>query len=357
LLIDRGEEQLKIISFGTLKKRRFGAFSFPVDLLFVRQTFARIGWRTAESGIQLLELLNAGNCTGIQKGKKSMDQAAYQQLSEDYQRIEQALLFLQSNFHQQPTLGEVAARVGLSEYHFQRLFQRWVGISPKRFLQFLTKEYACHLLEKSITVLEAAYAAGLSGPGRLHDLLVSSEAVTPGEVRRRGEGLEIRYGMQPSPFGECLAAFTGRGICFLAFGGGEDQPALLGELQRRWPQAQLVEDAVGAADYVAKIFPLAAPPRPIRLALHLQGTNFQLKVWEALMRIPPGKLVTYEDLAVHLGQPQAARAVSRAVAENPIAVLIPCHRVIRKLGVIGGYRWGPARKQALIGWEMAHSAA
>lgn len=286
-----------------------------------------------------------------------MDQATvYQQLSEDYHRVEQALLYLQRNFQKQPTLGEVAAQVGVSEYHFQRLFQRWVGISPKRFLQFLTKEYARQLLESSHSVLEAAYAAGLSGPGRLHDLFVVSEAMTPGEIKRRGQGLEIRYGLQPSPFGECLVAYTWRGICFLAFGQAEEQPDFLEELRRRWPQAQLVEDATGAADYVAKIFPLAAPPQPISLALHLQGTNFQLKVWEALLRIPPGKLVSYEDLAVYLGQPQAARAVSRAVAENPIAVLIPCHRVIRKLGVIGGYRWGPARKQALIGWEMAHAA-
>lgn len=287
-----------------------------------------------------------------------MRPTSYRQLSEDYRRVEKALYFLQSHFQDQPSLVEIAAHLGLSEFHFQRLFQRWVGISPKRFLQFLTKEYVLQLLESSHSILDAAYAAGLSGPGRLHDLIVTSEAVTPGEIRRRGAGLEIHYGLHPSPFGECLLAFTGRGICFLAFGMPEDYPVLLEDLRRRWPQATLVEDRVSSAAYIARIFPLSlsaegAAQRPVSLKLHLQGTNFQLKVWEALLRIPAGKLVTYEDLAVSLGQPKAARAVSRAVAENPIAVLIPCHRVIRKLGVIGGYRWGAARKQALIGWEQA----
>jgi AraC family transcriptional regulator of adaptative response/methylated-DNA-[protein]-cysteine methyltransferase len=279
----------------------------------------------------------------------------YTQLSTDYERIEQAILYLERNFRSQPALKDVAESIGLSEYHFQRLFTRWVGISPKRFLQYLTKEYAMNLLEQSTDVLETAYQSGLSGPGRLHDLLVNCEAVTPGEYKLRGAGLTIQYGFHPTPFGECLLAVTGRGICALAFVQGGDRSIPLGILKKQWARARLVEDPQATGLLVERIF----APRPGQglapLNLFLKGTNFQIKVWEALLRIPPGSVVSYENIAAAIGMPSAARAVSNAVAHNPIPVVIPCHRVIRKMGALGGYRYGTARKKALLGWEMAHA--
>jgi AraC family transcriptional regulator of adaptative response/methylated-DNA-[protein]-cysteine methyltransferase len=271
-----------------------------------------------------------------------------QQLSEDYQRIGQAIRFLEDNVQRQPTLEEVAAHVGLSEYHFQRLFTRWAGISPKRFLQFLTRENAKALLART-SVLEAAYAAGLSSPGRLHDLFVQTEAVTPGEYKAKGAGLEIRYGFHPTPFGECLLAETGRGICFLAFVDG-DREAILARLRGDWSNARLVEDPAGTAPTVANIF---SPQPGAALTVHLRGTNFQIKVWEALLRLPPGGVTSYETLAAQIGLKRAARAVANAVAHNPVAYLIPCHRVLRKSGDFGGYHYGTARKKAILVRELA----
>jgi AraC family transcriptional regulator of adaptative response/methylated-DNA-[protein]-cysteine methyltransferase len=277
----------------------------------------------------------------------------FSQLSDDYTRVEQAIRFLDANTQRQPELREIAESVGLSEFHFQKLFTRWVGISPKRFLQFLTKENAKRLLEDSTNLLDAAYEVGLSGPGRLHDLFITCEAVTPGEYKARGEGLTIRYGFHPSPFGECLLATTPRGICSLAFVEKRDRRAALDELRRQWSKAVLVEDPLVTRPLVRRIFNRDASSLQSSLALLLRGTNFQIKVWEALLRIPPGRVVTYEDIAAFLGKPTASRAVGGAVASNPIPVLIPCHRVIRKVGEFGNYRYGPARKKALLGWEMA----
>lgn len=277
-------------------------------------------------------------------------------LAEDYQVVERALAYLEQRHTEQPPLEEIAAEVGLSEYHFQRLFTRWVGISPKRFLQFLTKEHAGALLDRSASLLEAAYQSGLSGPGRLHDLFVSLEAVTPGEYKQHGAGLEIRYGFQPSPFGECLIAFTGRGVCGLAFVAAGDRDEPLNDLRRRWCRARLTEDNRRAAGLADLIFAGRGRGVDEPLSLLLNGTNFQIKVWEALLRIPPGNLTTYEEVAAYIGQPKAARAVGNAVGANPIAFIIPCHRVIRKMGLVGGYRWGTARKRALLGWEMAQYA-
>lgn len=272
----------------------------------------------------------------------------------DYQRIEQAILFLERNLHLQPRLEEVARSVHLSEYHFQRLFRRWAGISPKRFLQFLTVEYAKRRLEESRPLLSVAHEAGLSGAGRLHDLFVAAEAVTPGEFRRRGEGVRIGWGVHDTPFGRCLLAATGRGICALSFvePGGEEEA--LRELEGRWSGAELAEDAAGTAALAARVFEGAEGGGP--LTLHLRGTNFQLRVWDALLRVPAGHLVTYGDLARRLGSPGASRAVGSAVARNPVGYLVPCHRVIRELGALGGYRWGTARKRALLGWEAARAA-
>jgi AraC family transcriptional regulator of adaptative response/methylated-DNA-[protein]-cysteine methyltransferase len=287
----------------------------------------------------------------------------YVQLSEDYDRIEQAILFLEGNYQAQPGLSEVAASVHLSEYHFQRLFTRWVGISPKRFLQFITKEHAKQLLAHSGNVLDAAYQTGLSSPGRLHDLFVATEAVTPGEYKNQGEGMRITYGFHPTPFGECLLALTERGISDFIFVGRSDREDGLALLRSRWRRADLRQDELLTQPIVRRIIgalgrseaaPLSGSASgPLNLYLH--GTNFQIKVWEALLRIPPGAVVTYEDIAVHLGMPGAARAVSNAVANNPIPVLIPCHRVIRKVGDFGGYRYGTARKKALLGWEQARA--
>ncbi len=272
------------------------------------------------------------------------------QQSRDYIRVERAIRYLDANRGRQPELAEIAASVHLSEYHFQRLFQRWAGISPKRFLQFLTKEDAKRRLRESATVLEAALAAGLSGPGRLHELLVECEAVTPGELRRGGESLEIRYGFHPSPFGECLIAATSRGICALRFVGVTGRATELDGLAREWPRARLIQDRGATAVLAARAFTnLAGGKAPLRL--HLKGTNFQIKVWEALLAIPEGAVTTYSALARAIGQSGAARAVGSAVGRNPVALLIPCHRVLRSVGDISGYRWGAARKQAMLARE------
>lgn len=280
-----------------------------------------------------------------------------QQMADDYRVVERSLAFLEEHYIEQPSLEATAAEVGLSEYHFQRLFTRWVGISPKRFLQFLTKEHASELLDHSASLMEAAYQSGLSSPGRLHDLFVSLEAVTPGEYKTHGAGLKISYGFQPSPFGECLIAFTSRGVCGIAFAMAGDREEPLGDLRRRWRQAQLIEDPQGAAALADLIFAGGGSGSGEPLHLLLNGTNFQIKVWEALLRIPPGNLTTYEAVAASIGQPKAARAVGQAVGANPIALIIPCHRVIRKMGLLGGYRWGTSRKRAILGWEMARQTA
>ena len=277
--------------------------------------------------------------------------ADYQQLADDYQRVERAIDFLERNVRRQPSLAEVASAVGLSEFHFQRLFGRWVGITPKRFLQFLTKEYARGLLERSPNLLEATYEAGLSGPGRLHDLFVSCEAVTPGEVRARGEGLTLSWGVHPSPFGLCLLAVTQRGICSLHFVQEEGQAA--DWLARSWPRAALRRAPEQTAPFVPRVFPFRSGEAPAPLHLHVRGTNFQIQVWQALLRIPLGAAVSYEELARFVGLPGGARAVGNAVGDNPIPFLIPCHRVIRKMGEFGNYGEGPLRKKAILGWEAA----
>lgn len=275
----------------------------------------------------------------------------YGQLAEDYGRIEQAILFLEKNFREQPDLKEVAASVGLSEYHFQRLFSRWAGISPKRFLQFLTIEYAKQLLAESKSVLDVTYESGLSSPGRLHDLFVTCEAITPGEFKNKGEGLTIIYGFHPSPFGECLLSITERGVCGLAFVQQGDRATALDELKRNWPKSSFAEDAIQTQPFVEQIFNSVKDRQA--LPVILKGTNFQIKVWQALLKIPAGSAVSYDELAAMIGQPGAARAVGNAVAQNPIGYVIPCHRVIRKIGVVGDYHWHPARKRAILGWEAA----
>jgi AraC family transcriptional regulator of adaptative response/methylated-DNA-[protein]-cysteine methyltransferase len=276
-----------------------------------------------------------------------------EQLEEDYGRIESAIRFIETEALRQPSLAEIAGATGLSEFHFQRLFSRWVGISPKRFLQFLTKEYARRLLTESRDVLSVTYDAGLSSPGRLHELFVTCEAVTPGEVKSRGEGLAIDYGFHPSPFGRCLVAVTERGICGLSFMQEAPEESLVRNLRGRWPGADLRDSPKATAEIARRIFTFEAQSEPGPLHLFVRGTNFQIQVWEALIRIPFGKAVTYEDIARHIGMPSAPRAVGNAVGSNPIPFLIPCHRVIRKMGEFGNYAEGPQRKKAILGWEAA----
>jgi len=278
---------------------------------------------------------------------------ATKQAAADYARVERAIRFLERHAGRSPSLAEVAGAAGLSPAHFQRLFTRWAGISPKRFLLFLAKERAVELLRTSATVLDAAWDAGLSGPGRLHDLLVSTEAATPGEVASGGRGVAVAWGFHPTPFGECLLGITDRGICHLSFVGPGGRHRALADLRRRWPRATLREDRPLAASTASRAF---AGTGSQKVRLHLAGTNFQVKVWEALLRIPPGAATTYGDIARRIGRPSAARAVAGAVAANPVAWLIPCHRVLRSLGALAGYRWGIERKQAMLGWEASRGA-
>lgn len=266
-----------------------------------------------------------------------------------YATVARAIEFIRANAERQPGLAEIAAAVGLGEHHLQRMFSAWAGLSPKRFLQYLTKEHARQALRDSAVVLDAALGAGLSGPGRLHDLMVSCEALTPGEIRARGAGVEIGHGLAPTPFGAALFGWTARGICHLAF--CDDPAAAIAALRHDWPAAELRRDDAAAQALAARVFPAA--PEPGRLHLLLRGTNFQIKVWEALLRVPAGALVSYGRLAALAGAPGAQRAVGSALAANAIAYLIPCHRVIRVGGDSGAYRWGTERKLAMQAWEAA----
>ncbi|RJX36188.1 MAG: methylated-DNA--[protein]-cysteine S-methyltransferase [Desulfarculus sp.] len=275
--------------------------------------------------------------------------------AEDFERVERAIGFIERHAQGQPSLGEIAAAANLSEYNFQRLFRRFAGVSPKRFLQYLTAQYARELLQRSRPVLEAAFAAGLSSPSRLHDLTLNVYAMTPGQVAQRGQGLVIRHGLHPSPFGPCLLLLTERGVCGLAFAPPGGRARALAHLAGRWPGATLRQDQTGTRPVVERIFAPVPAGRDQPLNLLVRGTNFQIQVWEALLRIPPAAAATYGELARWLGRPGAARAVGAANGANPIAYLIPCHRVIRGSGALGGYRWGLARKRALLAWESARN--
>lgn len=271
----------------------------------------------------------------------------------DYARIEKALAFIVENAGHQPGLDELAAACGLSPFHFQRVFTRWVGISPKKFLQHVTLERAKERLAGSASVLDAAFAVGLSAPSRLHDLFVAHEAVTPGEFKLRGEGLRIAHGWADSPFGDALILTTGRGICGLAFELEAGREATLEDMARRWPRARFVEDRGAMASVARRIF---APRKGDRVELVLHGSPFQVKVWEALLRIPPGALASYGRVAqAALGAARGMRAVGAAVGANPISYLVPCHRVVRGTGELNQYHWGRARKLALIGWEAGRA--
>lgn len=280
-------------------------------------------------------------------------QTLNEQWSLDYHLVEKAIDYIESHYEEQPALVDIAASVNLSEFHFQRLFSRWVGISPKRFLQYLTKEYAKKLLDESKNLLDVTFDTGLSSPGRLHDLFIHCEAVTPGEYKKKGKGLEITYGFTFSPFGTCMIAHTHRGICALKFVKEQGRNALSQQLGKEWPKAVLIRDDSRVQDLAQSVFPFDLQPAQTPLHLYIKGTNFQIKVWEALTRIPFGKTVSYQDIARHIGHPNSNRAVGTAIGKNPIPFLIPCHRVIKKMGAFGNYGEGKSRKKALIGWEAA----
>ncbi len=274
------------------------------------------------------------------------------QANQCYQTMEKAIVFLEELYLEQPSLEAVAAHVGLSPTHFQRCFKLWTGLSPKKFLQYLTINHAKQLLLSGSNVLNGAWDSGLSGPGRLHDLFVTFDAVSPGEFGSQGEGLTIEYGFVESPFGMCLLANSPRGICHLAFCNREEFQSCLLELQRRWSKASLKPKSDRIQKKVDKLF--LGIPKGENLLLFVKGSNFQIKVWEALLRIPYGQTVTYGQVAEDISQASASRAVGAAVGANEIAWLIPCHRVIRKHSREQSYRWGWQKKTAMLAYESAN---
>lgn len=280
----------------------------------------------------------------------------------DFARIEKAMAYMVANAADQPCLDAVAAQVHLSAYHFQRIFSRYAGISPKRFLQALTLERGKQLIASAESLSTTAHSLGLSGSSRLYDHFVQLEAVTPGEFKRQGEGVEITYGVHPTPFGEVLVAMTPRGICRMSFVGATSQEALLEQLSKQWPRSTLshrpeatryVVDALFLRVEFLKADQTPSAQTPGVLPLHVSGTNFQIAVWRALLTIPDGQLASYSQIAQSLGMPKSSRAVGNAVGANPIALWIPCHRVIQQSGALGGYRWGIETKQQVQAWEAA----
>ena len=267
--------------------------------------------------------------------------------SRDFTRMTRAIEFIEREFERQPRLAEIARQVGLSEFHFNRLFRRWTGLTPKQYLAEVTARAAGAALRDEPSVMDAAHAVGLSGGGRLHDLTVTLEAMTPGEIRAQGEGVQVRHGIANTPFGSAFLAETPRGLCRLAFiEPGEDR-AELADLREQFARAKFVRDDARAAQLVAMIWGGAEATLPLAVC----GTNFQVQVWRALLELEPGATVTYSALARRLGKSNGARAVGNAVGANPVAWVIPCHRVLRAGGKLGGYRWGTARKQMIRRWE------
>jgi AraC family transcriptional regulator of adaptative response/methylated-DNA-[protein]-cysteine methyltransferase len=273
----------------------------------------------------------------------------------DYPTIRKSIEFISTRWRDQPSIEAIADHVGLSASHFQHVFKRWAGLTPKAFLQAITIERARERLRDSASVLDAAYDVGLSGPSRLHDLFVAHEALSPGDYRR--EGLRLAYGFHPSPFGEAIVVAAARGLAGLGFVDEGGRGAALGDMQRRWPLAAFVEDPESTAPLAARAFDsqLWRPDAPLRIVMI--GTDFEVRVWETLLAVPFGAATTYSDIARRLGNPKAARAVGAAVGRNPISFVVPCHRVIGRSGALTGYHWGLARKQAIIGWEAGQGQA
>jgi AraC family transcriptional regulator of adaptative response/methylated-DNA-[protein]-cysteine methyltransferase len=276
-------------------------------------------------------------------------------LVNDYERVATMIRYMAEHQDEQPSLETLAEVTGLSRFHFHRLFSNWAGVTPKDFLQCLTMTRVKELLLNGASTLSAAVEAGLSSPGRLHDLCVSLEAASPGELKFGGQGWSIVFGFAETPFGASLIAESPRGICHLSFIEPDGCEAAVSELQQEWPGAKLKRNDSAARITASEIF--QGPKQNVRPTLRafVRGTSFQLRVWRALLQVQPGSLTTYGRLAEAIGQPSAARAVGSAVASNPIAYLIPCHRVIRESGVLGDYRWNPVRKKAIVAWESSRS--
>lgn len=295
---------------------------------------------------------------GMADKRSKLDDGA--KAGSDYALVRRAIHFLSEHWTDQPSLETLAEHLGLSPAHCQRLFKRWCGLSPKEFVQSITVDHARSLLSGSASVLETAYEVGLSGAGRLHDLFVSHEAMTPGDYKRRGEGIEIAYGFHSSPFGEALLMATDRGVAGLAFvdeDKGQTRAEALDDMIRRWPRANYVEAPARTAPHARQIFSPHEWRREQPVRLVMIGSDFDVRVWETLLKIPMGRAVSYADIARHLGQPNASRAVGTAVGRNPISFVVPCHRVLRGDGSLGGYHWGLTRKRALIGWETGRVGA
>lgn len=271
----------------------------------------------------------------------------------DFQRITKTIEFLQDNFKHQPSLEEIAAHVHLSPAHFQRLFTRWAGTSPKKFLQYLSVNHAKNLLRQpKVTLFDTTFDIGLSSTSRLHDLFIKIEGMTPAEYKNEGKNLKINYHFYTSPFGKVLVASTSKGICYFAF--SDNSKTSLEDLKSKFPKAKFEEKGDALQKEAIRIFQKEKTDIQ-QIKLHLKGTDFQLKVWESLLKIPSGKLATYGNIAREIDNPKASRAVGTAIGSNPVAYLIPCHRVIQSSGIIGNYRWGSTRKKAMIGWESVVS--
>ncbi|MFG1430097.1 methylated-DNA--[protein]-cysteine S-methyltransferase [Xanthobacter sp. V2C-8] len=273
----------------------------------------------------------------------------------DYDVVRHAVAYISRHVRRQPEVEEIAAAAGVSARALTDLFRRWCGLTPKAFLQAVTLDRARRIVAECPNVLDAALELGLSGPGRLHDLFVVHEAMSPGEWKTGGAGLIIRYGFHPSPFGRALAMSTARGLCGLAFADAGEEAAALADMSARWPNAAYVEDAAATAPLVARIFDPASwrGDQPLRIVFI--GTDFEISVWETLLRIPLGRATTYSSIAEHVGRPKAARAVGAAVGKNPISFVVPCHRVLGKSGDLTGYHWGLTRKRAILGWEAGQA--
>jgi AraC family transcriptional regulator of adaptative response/methylated-DNA-[protein]-cysteine methyltransferase len=285
------------------------------------------------------------------------DLAPLRRAAADYDIVRRAIAFLSEHWREQPEIDVIAQAVGIRAGDLHLLFRRWAGITPKAFLQALTLDHARRLLRESASVLETSLEVGLSGPGRLHDLFVTHEAMSPGEWKSRGAGLTISYGFHPSPFGTALVMGTERGLAGLAFADAGEEAAALADMRSRWPQATCLEDASRTAALAQRIFDakLWRADRPLRIVLI--GTDFEVRVWETLLQIPMGRTIAYSDIAVQLGSSKAARAVGAAIGKNPISFVVPCHRVLGKGGSITGYHWGLTRKRAMLGWEAGKIAA
>ena len=275
----------------------------------------------------------------------------------DYEIVRRAIEFISREWREQPSLDEIAEHVGLKPLALQRLFTRWAGLSPKGFLQALTLDHARALLTDRASVLDATYEVGLSGPARLHDLFVTHEAMTPGDYKAAGAGLVMRYGFHPSPFGEAVLIATDRGLAGLGFVDDGDRQAALADLTRRWPKATYLEDEAATAPLAKRVFNPSQWQAEQPLRVVLIGTDFEVRVWQTLLRIPRDRATTYSDIARHIGKPAACRAVGAAVGKNPVSFVVPCHRVLGRSGALTGYHWGLTRKQAILGWEAGRKAA